>query len=219
MDNDVAGYRFRDERLLQAALTHTSYLPEAAEPPIESFERLEFLGDGVVDFVVADDLFRKFPDAAEGELTERRAQVVSRVALARVGDQLGLMERARLGKGVGVNEPRYGFTTRLFESVVGAVYIDGGFEAARSFVRSTLGPLLEQPLRRSPKGELQELTQDRFGAMPEYVKLESADVDQPPRFVYEARIAGKAATGAGRSMKAAQEQAAARLLEELKRDE
>lgn len=215
VDDEIGGYRFRDMRLLTAALTHTSFVHESGERLTEGFERLEFLGDAVVNFVVGLELFRRYPHADEGELTQRRAQVVSRTALADAGERLGLLERARVVKGAGVKEPRYGFVTRLYESVAAAVFLDGGLEGAEQFIRTTLGRGIDEPMRRSPKSELQEFTQRMFGTTPEYRRVEAADPPSPSWYVFEAQIAGKTATGSGRSMREAQEEAASKLLEEL----
>src|SRR5438045_9765643 len=99
-DTEIAGYRFKDSALIEVALTHSSYLHEHPEEAARDFERLEFLGDAVVDLVVGEELFRRFPDATEGELTALRAALVSSAALAEVGRPPGLPERARLGRGV-----------------------------------------------------------------------------------------------------------------------
>src|SRR3989441_13374242 len=98
-DIEIGGYRFTDPVLLENALTHSSYLHEHPEENAHDFERLEFLGDAVVDLVVGEELYRRFPDATEGELTALRAALVSSAALAEVGRELGLPERARLGRG------------------------------------------------------------------------------------------------------------------------
>lgn len=215
MANEIAGYRFKDPKLLLAGLTHSSYLLEPGESLVEDFERLEFLGDAVVNFVVTADLFDRYPNANEGELTQRRAQVVSRPALAVIGEELGLMERARVTRAAGVKEPRYGFVTRLFESVAGAVYLDGGFEAARDWVRAAVGRRLDAPLRRSPKSELQELTQKRFSVIPEYRVLQSAEPSPKTWYLVEAQVAGRVATESGRTIREAEEAAAAKLFEEF----
>ena len=98
-DLEIAGYMFRDAELLATALTHSSYLHEHVGKGVRDFERLEFLGDAVVDLVIGEELYRRFPDATEGELTSLRATLVSSTALAEIGRQLGLPERARLGRG------------------------------------------------------------------------------------------------------------------------
>ena len=140
--SEIAGYRFRDDALLLNALTHSSYLHEhTAEADARDFERLEFLGDAVVDLVVGEELFRRFPDATEGELTALRAALVSSSALADVGRRLGLPERARLGRGEEETggRQRAGLAASLYESVVGAVYLEGGLDEARQVVRRTMG--------------------------------------------------------------------------------
>src|SRR5437867_8629062 len=140
--SEIAGYRFRDDGVLLNALTHSSYLHEhTAEADARDFERLEFLGDAVVDLVVGEELYRRFPDATEGELTALRAALVSSAALADVGRQLGLPERARLGRGEEETggRARAGLSASLYESVVGACYIESGLEAAAALVQRTMG--------------------------------------------------------------------------------
>src|SRR4030081_2010598 len=98
-EDEIGGYRFRDPALLATALTHSSYLHEHPDENLEDFERLEFLGDAVVDLVIGETLYRRHPDATEGELTAMRAQLVSGPPLALIAQQLGLPDRARLGRG------------------------------------------------------------------------------------------------------------------------
>src|SRR5438045_4068609 len=132
-DTEIAGYRFKDSALLENALTHSSYLHEHPEEDARDFERLEFLGDAVVDLVVGEELYRRFPDATEGELTALRAALVSSAALAEVGRRLGLPERARLGRGEedSGGRARAGLAARLDESVSGAGDRARGRTAAR----------------------------------------------------------------------------------------
>src|SRR5438093_8026994 len=134
---EIGGYRFKDEALLENALTHSSYLHEHPEEAARDFERLEFLGDAVVDLVVGEELYRRFPDATEGELTALRAALVSSAALADVGKRLGLPERARLGRGEEETggRQRAGLAASLYESVVGAGYVEGGLAEARQVAR------------------------------------------------------------------------------------
>src|SRR5437868_13964630 len=135
-DIEIGGYRFTDLALLENALTHSSYLHEHPEEDARDFERLEFLGDAVVDLVVGEELYRRFPDATEGELTALRAALVSSAALAEVGRRLGLTDRARLGRGEEETggRGRAGLSASLYESVVGAGYLEGGPDAATAFV-------------------------------------------------------------------------------------
>src|SRR3989454_11670753 len=130
---EIGGYRFRDPALLENALTHSSYLHEHPEENAPDFERLEFLGDAVVDLVVGEELFRRFPDATEGELTALRAALVSSAALADVSRRLGLPERARLGRGEEDTGGRQGggLAARPDESMCGAGHVARGGDAAR----------------------------------------------------------------------------------------
>jgi len=217
--SEIAGYRFRDDALLLNALTHSSYLHEhTAEPDARDFERLEFLGDAVVDLVVGEELFRRFPDATEGELTALRAALVSSAALADVGRRLGLPERARLGRGeedTGGRQ-RAGLAASLYESVVGAVYLEGGLDEARQVVRRTMGDAIAATAtltRRSPKAALQEWAQAERHPLPMYRTLSVTGPEHRRDFVVEVAVAGNVAQGTGPSKRAAEEAAAQKLLE------
>src|SRR5688500_3682813 len=132
-EREVAGYRFKDARLLEMALTHGSYVHEHPEGSGRDLERLEFLGDAVVDLVIGDELYRRYPEATEGELTVLRARVVSGEALAGVSQRLGLPERARLGRGEveSGGRDRVGLAASAFESSGGAGYAEAGLRVAR----------------------------------------------------------------------------------------
>lgn len=215
-EQEIGGYRFRDERWLEAALTHTSYLHEHPELDLEHFERLEFLGDALVDLLVAEELYRRFPAAREGELTERRAALVSAPALTQLAVRLGLIERTRFGRGA--QERRQ---TRLaggiYEAVVAAVYVDGGLEAARELIRRTMGDDFERPSYRSAKTVLQEWAQATLHEVPAYRQVEVLGPEHRREFTFEVELAGRTARGSGTSMRAAQESAASRLLDEVAR--
>ena len=217
--SEIASYRFRDDALLLNALTHSSYLHEhTAEPDARDFERLEFLGDAVVDLVVGEELFRRFPDATEGELTALRAALVSSAALADVGRRLGLPERARLGRGEEETggRQRAGLAASLYESVVGAVYLEGGLDEARQVVRRTMGDAIAATAtltRRSPKAALQEWAQAERHPLPMYRTLSVTGPEHRRDFVVEVAVAGNVAQGTGPSKRAAEEAAAQKLLE------
>ncbi|TME95003.1 MAG: ribonuclease III [Chloroflexi bacterium] len=217
--SEIAGYRFRDDALLLNALTHSSYLHEhTAEADARDFERLEFLGDAVVDLVVGEELFRRFPDATEGELTALRAALVSSAALADVGRRLGLPERARLGRGEEETggRQRGGLAASLYESVVGAVYLEGGLDEARQVVRRTMGDAIAATAtltRRSPKAALQEWAQAERHPLPMYRTLSVTGPEHRRDFVVEVAVAGNVAQGTGPSKRAAEEAAAQKLLE------
>ena len=222
METEIAGYRFRDERLLWAALTHGSYLHEHPDEEGQDFERLEFLGDAVVDLVIAEELFHRFPDAPEGQLTALRAQVVSSAALAGVAARLGLPELARLGRGEEESggRQRVGLGASLFESLVGAVYVESGPEAARELIvrvmRDEIDATATAP-RKSAKGELQEWAQAGKQALPVYRVLEERGPEHRRDFIVEVEVAGGVAQGSGASKREAEEAAAAKLLEEVVR--
>ena len=163
MENEIAGYTFRDTRLLEEALTHSSYVHEHAGEEASDFERLEFLGDAVVDLVAGEDLFQRLPGAPEGELTALRARVVSGESLALVAQRLGLPDRARLGAGEEASggRQRVGLASSLFESVIGAIYVEAGFEIARDAVlralREELDATATGPRKTAKSVELQSL--------------------------------------------------------------
>ena len=215
---EIAGYRFKDSALLENALTHSSYLHEHPEEDARDFERLEFLGDAVVDLVVGEELYRRFPDATEGELTALRAALVSSAALAEVGRRLGLTERARLGRGEEESggRGRLGLAASLYESVIGAAYIEAGLDAARAIVANTMGEAIAATLaapRKSPKTLLQEWAQGGHHALPVYRTLDVSGPEHRRDFVIQVEAGGHVAQGAGQSKRAAEEAAAARLLE------
>jgi ribonuclease III len=217
-DIEIGGYVFQDRDLLENALTHSSYLHEHPEEHARDFERLEFLGDAVVDLVVGEELYRRFPDATEGELTALRAALVSSAALAEIGKRLELPERARLGRGEEETggRGRVGLAASLYESVVGACYIEGGLAAAAAFVQRTMGDAIAATVsapRKSPKTLLQEWAQAGHHPLPLYRTLDVSGPEHRRGFVVEVEVAGSVAQGNGPSKRAAEEAAAAKLME------
>jgi len=219
-DLEIAGYRFSDPQLLETALTHSSFLHEHPGTAAEDFERLEFLGDAVVDLVIGEELFRRFPDATEGQLTSLRASLVSSPALAEVGRALGLPDKARLGRGEDETggRGRVGLAASLFESLIGAIYEDGGFAPARAMVLDAMSDALDATgtaTTKSAKTLLQEWAQSAKLALPTYRVLETSGPEHRRDFVVEVDVAGNAARGTGASKREAQENAAARLLADV----
>lgn len=218
--DEIAGYRFKDARLLETALTHGSYLHEHPEEEATDFERLEFLGDAVVDLVVGEDLFHRFPEAAEGELTTLRARLVSRDGLAAVAQRLGLPERARLGRGEveSGGRDRPGLAASVFESVIGAIYVEAGFEVSRDVIlrvmREELDATAAAP-RKSAKSQLQEWAQAAKEPLPAYRVVEERGPEHRRDFLVEVEAAGRVAHGTGPSKREAEEAAASKLLEEV----
>ena len=200
-------HEFQNRDLLELALTHSS-LGSSRDN-----ERLEFLGDAALDLVVAEDLFRCHPDLAEGELTELKASVVSRKSLAEAATALGLGEAARLGQGLRQRALPRSVLANLYEAVLGAVYLDGGLEAARAFVLATLSSQLRAVRARdrgaNPKQQLQQLCQSRFGALPAYIVLEDRGEAHSKAFLVVAEADGERFPSAwGRTRKEAESWAA-----------
>jgi ribonuclease-3 len=212
------GYRFRDPALLEAALTHRS-------ASRRNYERLEFLGDAVLNFVVAELAFAGFPEAPEGDLSRYRAAVVSAPSLAEVAGALGLGDQLRLGSG----ELKSGGFRRdsiladCLEAVFGAIYLDGGLEPAINVIRGLLGERLSElpsaETLKDPKTRLQEELQSRGLALPRYALEEIGGEPHEQWFVAscEAADLGVRATGKGSSRRRAEQEAATRVLEALAR--
>lgn len=215
------GHRFRRPELLERALTHRSH---AHERDLEGhYERLEFLGDAVLGLVTAGELYRRFPELPEGELSKLKSHLVSQPVLARRARALELGGELRLG----VGEERSGgrgkasLLADAYEAILGAVYLDGGLEAASELIL----PLLEQGLERhegiptgptDPKTRLQEAVQARGWPLPQYRVVETHGPDHAKRFVVHCRVRDAVAgSGEGRSKKVAQQEAAAAALQEL----
>ncbi|MBI3521731.1 MAG: ribonuclease III [Chloroflexi bacterium] len=207
---------------MRSALTHSSYLHEHEQEGAEDFERLEFLGDAVVDLVVGAELYGRFPDATEGELTALRATLVSSTGLATVAREIGLPQRARLGRGEEESggRDRPGLAASLYESLVGAVYLEAGYEGSADFIKRTMaGPLsaIAAAPRKSPKTMLQEWAQSEHRPLPVYRTLEARGPDHRRDFVVTVEVGEKLAKGTGPSKREAQESAATKLLEEVLR--
>src|SRR5215475_4033515 len=183
------GYFFRDRLMLRAALTHAS----GAEHRLASNERLEFLGDAILGFVVCELLFRQFPQYLEGELTKVKSVVVSRQTCAKISEALGLQEFLILGKGMSShpNVPP-SLLADVFESLAAAIYLDGGDPAAREFIQRYIGPEIELAaageLGGNYKSLLQQLAQRENGSTPNYHLLDEKGPDHSKCFKISAQI-------------------------------
>ncbi len=216
------GAKFKDTALLKEALVHSSYLNENPNLAAQSNERLEFLGDAVLGLVVADELFAAHPDLDEGKLTELRTQLVRRDTLATAGERLELGEELLLGRGEEADGGR-GRPTNLahvYEAIVGAIFLDRGLDAARQFVRQSLGAEFEQLTDRDfpldSKSRLQELTQSRSQTTPLYRLVRSEGPDHARRFLIEVVVEGVVmGEGEGRSKQEAEKEAAHKALEQI----
>jgi ribonuclease III len=219
------GYEFVRPELFKEALTHPSALfPEKRgrrrrKPGVKrSYERLEFLGDRVLGLVVADLLWRRFPDEQEGYLTRRLTHLVRRETLARVANELSLgrllvLSRAEAAAGAGRNP---GILADVCEALIAAIYLDGGFEAASAFIRRLWQPLIDEMPEppRDPKTELQEWAQARGLALPVYDLVATRGPDHARVFTVAASVAGaERAIASASSKRTAEARAAALLLD------
>lgn len=207
-------HEFRDPSLLARALTHASTASSLDN------ERLEFLGDAVLGLIAAHELHRIEPALSEGQLSSRKAWIVSRPVLAAAAHELGLGARARLGAGLMGGELPVSVLANLYEAVLGAIYLDAGLDAAQAFVRATLAPLeaahqvREHPAH--PKQQLQELCQIEGGRPPVYELLEERGLPHARAFSVRARIGERTFGPAwGRTVKEAERAAAAEALRAL----
>ncbi len=179
-------HEFRDPSLLELALTH------ASTDVGRDNERMEFLGDAALDLIVAEELYRQHADMTEGTMTELKASVVSRKALAEAGRALELGGRAHVGGGLRGRVLPASVHANLFEAVLGAVYLDGGYDAARSFALAALGPPLERlrSLARAPnpKQELQHYCQARWSKLPAYELLDQRGRAHARAFLVAAKV-------------------------------
>jgi len=213
---------FHDESLLQRALTHRSYLNENPDYQYEDNERLEFLGDAVLDFVVGGYLYDRFPDQDEGTLTSLRAALVCTQSLSQFADQIRLGDHLLLGRGEaeGGGRRRPAVLCGAFEALIGALYLDQGIEQVRGFTLPLFEPALENILQnnldRDPKSVLQELSQAYLGHTPRYQTVSTRGPDHDKRFTVAVMINGVIyGRGEGRSKQASAQAAAAEAIEQL----
>ena len=218
------GYKFRDESLLRLALTHPSVAHESGETQPHN-QRLEFLGDAVLQLVLTRELYEKFPTFNEGPLTKARAKLVNRSALAERAQALGLGAYLILSRGEEMHggRERASALADAFEALLGAIFLDGGFDAAREFILrefgAAFGELGELPGIENPKGELQELLQARSPEAPEYHVVSAVGPDHDRVFECTVHHGGvELARGSGKSKKAAESDAALAALKKLREE-
>ena len=210
------GYAFADESLVETALTHRS-------AGSVNYERLEFLGDAILGAVIAEALFRKFPESNEGQLSRLRAKLVKRDSIAEIARGLRLGEYLQLGPGElrSGGKQRGSILADAFEAVLGAICIDGGYGAARTVIlrlfEAQLGGLSVASHQKDPKTRLQELLQARGEPLPEY-RITGVEGEQHDQiFTVSCRLAERdlSATAAGSSRRKAEQAAARRILEQI----
>jgi len=213
----AVNYTFQDPSLLELALTHSS----VASTRVESNERLEFLGDAVLGLVVCQELYERFRDLLEGQMTKIKSTVVSRKTCSEIAEQTGIVDSLILGKGMpNAEKLPQSVSAAVLEAIIGAIHIDGGIEPAREFILATVGPYIDEAFenehQRNFKSVLQQQAQRRWGATPEYHLLDEKGPDHSKCFEVSVAVGGRHFTSAwGMSKKEAEQEAARRALTEL----
>jgi ribonuclease-3 len=211
----ILGVAFKDKTILLTAITHRSYLNEHREATQEHNERTEFLGDAVLELVVTDYLFHKYPDKPEGELTAVRAALVNTVSLSESSQALGVNDFLLLSKGEAkdTGRARQYILANAFEALIGAIYLDQGYEAAKEFIAGQLfkktDRIVEKRLWQDPKSRFQELAQEHTGVTPTYALLDQVGPDHDRTFTIGVYLKEQEiAKGQGRSKQEAEQAAA-----------
>jgi ribonuclease-3 len=218
----VIGYKFHDHSLLVKAFTHRSYLSVSGGAAFDSNERLEFLGDAVLDLVITEFLYKALPETSEGTLSQMKSILVSRQVLAGISAGLQLGEFLLVNHGEektgGKNRPSN--LANLYETILGAIYLDGGLANARSFIEDTLLADYQQVLKDKSlinyKSILLELAQSQAGSVPVYSLVEESGPDHEKKFVMDVKLNGSGqARASGKSKKLAEQRAAYQLLKKI----
>ncbi len=218
----IIGIEFNDENLLKQALVHRSYLNEHADFPLDHNERLEFLGDAVLEIVVTENLFKKYPEEPEGELTNWRASLVNAKMLATIAVELELEDFLYLSKGESKDKDskaRQYILADAVEALIGSIYLDQGNEVSKKFIEerifSKLEYILKNKLYFDPKSQFQEKSQEKYGITPHYKVLSESGPDHKKEFEVGLYLANELiARGMGTSKQEAQVAAAKKGLEE-----
>lgn len=212
---------FKDPGLLEQAFCHRSYINEQNDLKIEHNERLEFLGDAVLELIVTEHLYHAYPDKPEGELTNLRAALVNTKTLGKTARELGFDDFLLLSKGerAGGEKSRLCILCDTFEAFLGALYLDQGYNKAKKFVEERLllkiGKILEKDLHLDAKSSFQERAQEKMGITPEYKVLDEWGPDHAKHFLSGVFLDSElVAKGEGSSKQEAEEAAAKRALEE-----
>ncbi len=218
---EKVGLVFGDINLLKQAFIHRSYLNET-KLKLQSNERLEFLGDTILSFVISNILYKERPNDTEGDLTNLRSYIVKTQSLAKAAEGLNLGEYLYLSKGEDASGGRTNtqLLANTLESLIGAIYMDQGLEKATDFIRKSLLPLFESEIKFGPpkdaKSQLQEVVQEKLKESPQYRVLSTVGPDHAKEFTVGVFIAGKSISkGMGNSKQVAEEDAAASALKVL----
>jgi ribonuclease III len=222
---DRLGYHFKDRGILRQALQHSSYVNEQRELALEDNERLEFLGDAVLDLVITHILMDHFPETREGDLSRMRATIVNESQLADVAQSVNLGQHLLLGKGEALShgQEKSSILADTLEAVFAAVYLDGGYHAASEVIEELFSGIVSQMGERLGeedfKSPLQELVQVRYKTIPDYRVIGESGPDHDKTFEVRLTIGNALTTqGVGKSKKAAEQAAAKVALEKLLND-
>jgi len=209
------GYTFKNAELLQQAFTHRSYLNENRQPGRQHNERLEFLGDAVLELVVTEFLFAKYPEKTEGELTAVRAALVNTQSISSAATNLGMNDYLLLSRGESkdTGRARQIILANAFEALIGAIYLDSGYKPAAEFIAQQLfnraDEIVEKRLWQDAKSRFQEVAQEKTSITPSYQMLSQTGPDHDKRFVVGVFLnSEKIAQGEGRSKQEAEQAAA-----------
>ncbi len=217
----VLGFVFNDKMHLLTAITHRSYLNEHRDAKQDHNERLEFLGDAVLELVVTDFLFRKYPDKPEGELTAIRSALVNTVSLSNASTKLGVNDYLLMSKGESkdVGRARQYILANAFEAFIGALYVDQGYGIAQKFIADQLfsktDEIVEKRLWQDPKSRFQELAQEHTNLTPTYATLSQEGPDHDRVFTVGVFLGKeKVGEGKGRAKQEAEQEAALKAIEQ-----
>lgn len=221
---ETIGINFNNHLLLKEALTHRSYINENLDWPVSHNERLEFLGDAVLEIVVTKFLFDKYPEFNEGRLTSVRAALVNHNMLLKVAKDVGLDSEIFLSKGEekGSDKAKEAIFANAVEALIGAIYMDQGYDAAKGFidkfVLTNLGMVMEKKLYHDPKSLLQEVVQEKLSITPKYEVVGENGPDHDKRFSVGVYFGDKlVAEGEGESKQDAEREAAAKALKTVEK--
>ena len=216
---DKIAHTFKDERLIETAFTHRSYLNENRTAGREHNERLEFLGDAVLELVVTEFLYAKYPDKPEGDLTAYRAALVNTQSISDAASVLGMNDYLLLSRGEAkdTGRARLIILANAFEALIGALYLDAGYDVAKKFIGDQLFHKTEEVVAKrlwqDPKSRFQEMSQEKTGITPSYQLLDQSGPDHDKRFIVGAFIGQeRIASGEGRSKQEAEQDAAQKAL-------
>ena len=220
--SEVLRYRFRNAALLDTALTHRSYVNENPMEACQDNERLEFLGDAVLELCISDMLMKQFPDYKEGQLSQLRASIVNEQPLAEMAKSFHLGDYLLLGKGEEISGGRSkpSLLANTLEALVAAIYLDGGFEETAAMIGRLFAPLIGEGYRtyRDYKTTVQQITQHAFKETPRYTLISEQGPDHDKTFEVQISIADRImTTGTGKNKKEAEQRAAEKAIQLLEK--